>query len=258
MLPLLSHITLVPRPLDGEGPCAAAEEGTRAFGPPSRVDILLPVCRGELLGETSSSKDRKRLASTAPVSALGMASVLAAREIGRFVLVPSREPFLARTPANLPPPLDVLGSEGGGGVAVLPGVGGEPALKAESSRLVAGLGEAAAPSPARDEAVVGVDERFAPTATIVEAFPAMGMVFERTILTLAASAVPWRGAWCFGNSSTSLRFPSDVEDEKTRRVFSALRSLSFFLRMASFSSVFMMRTSKRPSSLISLLPAPLS
>ena len=260
VLPLLSRFPLVPRPLDGEGPCAAAEEGRRAFGSPGGVDTLRPFFRGESLGE-ALLKDRKRQASPAPGSfiALGMVSVLAARGIGGVLLVPSREPFLARGPpvfgAATPPPLALWGSVEGGWITVLAGVG-EVALKPEQSRLaVVGLGGA---SPGRDEAVVGVDDRFALTTTggVVEAFSAVGMVFERTILTFAASAVPWRGACCFGNSSTSLRLPTAGEDEKTRRARSALRNFSFFLRTASFWSVSKIRPSKPPSLLISLPPPP--
>lgn len=260
VLPLPSRLPLVPRPLDGEGPRTAAEEGARALGSPGGVDTLLPLLRGESLGG-ASSKDSNRLASLAPGSftALGMVSVLAARGMGGILLVPSREPFLARTLSvwgNVAiPPLTLLGSVGGGGIAVLAGVG-ELDLTAEPWRFVAGLG-GAAPSPGRDEdeAVVGVDDRFVLTA--VEILSAMGMVFERTILTFAASAVLSREACCFGSSSTSLRLPSVGEDEKTRRARSALRNLSFLLRMASFSSVTKIRPSKPPSSFISL-PPPLS
>lgn len=112
VLPLLPRFPLNPRPRDGEGPRATAEEGARAFGSPVGVDTLLPLLRGESLGGASSI-ERRRLASSAPGSftALGMVSVLAARGI-RGVLFPSRELFLART-------LALLGSVGGGGITAL-------------------------------------------------------------------------------------------------------------------------------------------
>lgn len=239
VLPLLSPLALVPRLLDGEGPRSAAERG-RALDSPGGVDTLLPFARGESLGG-ASSKDKKRLVSPAPdtFGAIGMVSVLAARGMG-VLLVPSREPFLARTQtgfgnAGTTPPLALLGSVG------TAGLGGE------------------ALSPERDVALVGVDECFTLTVTggVEETLSAMGMVFDRTILTLAASAVPWRGACCFGISSTSLRFPSLGEDEKTRRARSAIRDFSFLLRMASFSSVSKISPSKPPPS-FSSLPPPLS
>lgn len=229
-LPLLSRLPFVPRPPDGKGLCAAAEEGARALGSPDGVDTLLPLLRGESLGE-APSKDVNRLASPAPANFIGMISVLAARGMGGVLLAPSRKPFLARTPtvfgnASIPPLLALLISVGEGATVVLARVG-ELALKPEPCRSVAGLRG------------VDADDRFALTATggVAGTPSAMGMVFERTILTFAASAVPWRGVCCFWNSSTPLRIPPAGEDEKTRRVRSALRSLSFFLRMASFSFV---------------------
>lgn len=230
VLPLLSRLPLGPRPFDGEGPCAAADEGARALGFPGGVDTLLPFLQGESRGEASSN-DIKRLDSPAPCSfaAVGMFSVLAARGIGGVLLLPSRDPFLARTPtgfgAKTPSALALLGSVGGGGITVLAEVG-ELALNAEPSRFVAGLG-GAAPSPGRDEAVVGVDDRFALPATrgVVATFSAVGIVSERTILTFASSAVPWRGACCLWKSSISLPVRSHGEDEKTRRARSALLNL---------------------------------